>query len=270
MLTSTPSPVLLLDVDGVLTDRHACPNDDVLNSVVEFARRKWHVALITGRSRSWLARTILPRFPSDDSTALESLMFVGEHGLIRGWGVDTSEWTVDEDKRLPDPLRLELRSSVERSWAHEIVEWDATKECVATFELRHEIASSLSRDVATQALDEVLGICQRTVDNLAPRPEVLKATYAVDVIPKGISKAGAAKWVLNVIKQDRCCEVHVFGDSPGDAVMVQGCHDAGFKRVTFYWLGEGAPPEVHSSEFVQPPRSYDQGARWALEKLKVS
>jgi hypothetical protein len=253
---------MLVDVDGVLTDRDARPDAAAIALVVAAAERGATVTLVTGRSRTWLETMILPHVHGTPR-----LRMAAEYGAVHADGLG-APWRPEVRFDVPTDMRQSLADLATAEGRGRYLEWDATKEHMATVEARHgDPADDGHRDGTRQAL----GDYQHDAEQLAlPRGyRVTRATYAVDVTAHGLTKRVGAEWALEQLVSvgSSATGVVVLGDSGGDVVMARAAVECGFRGVWFVWLGEAEMPSVNGAVMIRPSSPFGDGTREALGAL---
>ena len=260
---------LVLDVDGVLTDRYARPDVAVLRELVAELSRGTAVGLVTGRSRSWLAANILDLLSGfvTDARVAARLALACEFGAIYGRGVLPDRWAVAGPcvpRALAEAVRGRLGAFAD------LLEWDATKECIATLEARHAQTKRRGPDATAAALS---GFGAAIEPLLATADCVTRtSTYTLDVLPAALSKRVGARRVIDLLREEANLEsAVVLGDSPGDVEIAEQALAEGLRDVVFVWLGEGdqplPPPTVR---LVRPQRPYSRGALLYLRSMRAA
>ncbi|KKK39725.1 hypothetical protein WQ57_00010 [Mesobacillus campisalis] len=255
----------MFDVDGVLTDELARPDDEVLRLIEKLNEQEEQLAFITGRSRQWLAESVFTKI--DPSQDWSDLYCVAEHGAIKGKGLNIETWKLDQEFVIPDEIKDELYKVSENQEFKGLIEWDDTKESMGTVESVHGEAGD---DVHLEKTREALRKYAEKAGEIAGKhnKKVVVSTYGVDVTPPNLSKKIGAKWVLAEISFEQQ-PVYVFGDSKSDLVMAETAIDCGAKEVTFFWVGDGGIPkggthEIQSKHSTEP---FAAGTKEFLKKL---
>jgi hypothetical protein len=260
---------MLVDVDGVLTDRDARPDGAAIGLLVDAVRRGALVALVTGRSKTWLDRQILPHVRShmaDTGPEALRLWLAAEYGAVHAVGLD-APWDHDWRFSVPQDLRAALNDLATAPTRSRFIEWDASKERMATVEACHGASDDHEHRSRTQEmLDAYFDDAQRLAVHRGFN--VVRATYAVDVTPPGLTKRVGAEWALQQFASSRACaNVVVLGDSGGDVDMARAALDRGIANVTFMWLGESAAPSLHGAALIQPAAPFGAGTQELLSSL---
>ncbi|WP_053362846.1 HAD hydrolase family protein [Bacillus sp. FJAT-27251] len=258
----------MFDVDGVLTDELARPDEEVLRLIEKLNEQEEQLAFITGRSRQWLADNVFTKL--DSSLDWSGLYCVAEHGAIIGKGPNIETWTLDQDFVTPDKVKDELYHISQNQEFKGLIEWDDTKESMATVESVH---GEPGDDDHLKKTSGALKKYAEKVREIAGKHDkkVVVSTYGVDVIPPDLSKKIGAIWVLGQasFKQQ---PVYVFGDSKSDFVIAETASGCGADEVTFFWVGEGDIPESESNEIQSknPSEKFAAGTEEILKKLLSS
>ncbi len=253
--------IYMFDVDGVLTDENAKPDQDAVNMIEKLAKEGHILSFVTGRSRGWLGDNLFPLFDRDIDWS--SLYCVSEHGAIKGRGTDISSWELDEEYVISDEVKEKLHEVSQKENYDGLIEWDHTKESMGTVEAVHGDPGdkehlNKTRKALREYADDV-----ETISSESGNKTVV-STYGVDVIHPDLSKKIGAEWIIEEINS--ADEVFVFGDSSGDIVMAVTARDKGLENITFHWVGEGETPEENNITSVSSSHSYSEGTKEILEK----
>ncbi|MGM0843395.1 MAG: HAD-IIB family hydrolase [Bacillota bacterium] len=255
----------IFDVDGVLTDEHARPSDEVLHIIEKLHKQNEQLAFITGRSRKWLADHIFPSLNQDQDWS--GLFCVAEHGAIKGKGPDVGEWELDENFVVPDEVKEKLLKIAHKKDYEGLIEWDDTKESMGTVESVHGDPGDKEHLKKTQ---EALKAYSKEAEEVADQfgKKVVVSTYGVDVVPPNLSKKVGAEWVFSQASvEDQ--PVYVFGDSQGDLIMAETARQCGAEDVTFFWVGDGDAPESKDDHITikSSNENFASGTLEVLDKL---
>ena len=260
--------ILLLDVDGVLTDEFARVDAEVIRLLVDLITRGTRVALISGRSRVWIEERIVPSLldaATDPSaqTRLERIVIAAEMGAVCRVGVAGGEWQMDRRYRIRPELRSTLRRLCEAECFAPFLFWDGTKDVIATVEAR---ADTVQRERAFQSLVDFEATAGAIAAPYGCR--AARSTYTLDVLPLDLSKEVGARFALRqMLRKGEAPTVLVLGDSHGDILMATSAREAGLERVRFVWLGEGPAPEAMGVAVCSAPLPYAHGTRRVLSAL---
>lgn len=236
--------MLLLDVDGVVTDRYARVSAPVVRELLRLSRSGVKMAFVTGRSEKWLRRNLMGRF----GKGITRMLFLCEFG------------SVVVGRRRPKramPARyVKAAKAIAAKFA--AMKYDNTKETMISME------ADMSRPGAEAQLESALRMLNSMVKG-DERFRVLRSTYAVDVLRKGIGKKGAALFALREFGGRDAKRMVVIGDSEADLEMaLPGC--------AFYFVGDnrtGVPkPAGKNFRFIVTRKKFSEGALAVLEKLK--
>ncbi|MBN8210730.1 HAD family phosphatase [Bacillus sp. NTK071] len=251
----------MFDVDGVLTDENARPDQDSVKMIEKLAEAGHVISFVTGRSRGWLGDNLFPLFRDDLDWS--SLYCVSEHGAIKGRGTDISSWNLDDHYVVTNEVKEQLYDVSQKDDYNGLIQWDQTKESMGTVEAVHgdpEDKEHLNK--TRQALSDYADEIESIATNSGNKTVV--STYGVDVIHPDLSKRIGAKWILEKISKPE--EVFVFGDSGGDIVMAVTARDHGLSNITFHWVGEGDAPHEENITTVASSNSYSEGTKELLRK----
>lgn len=254
----------IFDVDGVLTDELARPDQEVLRAIGRLHKKEEQVAFITGRSRKWLADNVFPAL--DASLDWSSLYCVAEHGAIKGKGPDINSWKLDRDFVIPEKVKKELYKISRKPEYEGLIEWDDTKESMGTVESVHgEPGDEEHLEKTRKALKDYVEEAKKVAEEHGKK--VVISTYGVDVTPPDLSKKIGAKWVLNQVS-DQNQNVYVFGDSKSDLVMAETAKQCGIKEVHFFWVGDGNEPDNSPNIVLKSSaKKFASGTKEFLEEL---
>ncbi|MGD6802389.1 HAD-IIB family hydrolase [Rossellomorea aquimaris] len=252
----------IFDVDGVLTDEHARPSEEVLHTIEKLHKQNEQLAFITGRSRKWLADHIFSSLNQEEDWS--GLFCVAEHGAIKGKGPDIDKWELDKDFVVPDEVKEELLKISQKQDYDGLIEWDHTKESMGTVESVHGDPGDEEHLKKTQ---KALKAYSKEAEEVADKHDkkVVVSTYGVDVVPKDLSKKIGAEWVFGQASAEGK-SVYVFGDSHGDFIMAETARQCGAEDVTFFWVGDGEPPESQD-DHISIKSADGNFARGTLEVL---
>ncbi|RIW28827.1 HAD family phosphatase [Bacillus salacetis] len=253
----------IFDVDGVLTDEHARPSNDVLNIIERLHGQDHQLAFITGRSRKWLEENIFSSLSENQDWS--GLYCVAEHGAIKGKGPDINSWELDDDFVISDEVNDELKQISKKNDYDGLIEWDDTKESMGTVEAVHGDPGDEEHLEKTR---KALKAYSKEAEKIAGKynKKVVVSTYGVDVVPPDLSKKVGTKWVFEQTSLNGK-QVYVFGDSQGDFIMAETARKSGAEEVTFFWVGEGDAPET-DDEKISIERSDGNFAEGTAEILK--
>ena len=251
----------MIDVDGVLTDQNARPDEDVVKMIKQLAKDGHILSFVTGRSRGWLSDYLFPLF--DDEIDWSSLYCVTEHGAIKGRGTTISSWDLDEKYVISDEVKEKLYKVSQKETYEGLIQWDQTKESMGTVEAVHGDPDDKEHLKKTR---ESLQAYADDVESIASESgnKTVVSTYGVDVIHPDLSKKIGATWIINEIESAE--EVFVFGDSHGDMVMAVTAREHALENITFYWVGEGEKPEEENVKTISSNNAYSEGTKEILEK----
>ncbi|WP_421382350.1 HAD-IIB family hydrolase [Bacillus salacetis] len=255
----------IFDVDGVLTDEHARPSEEVLHIIEKLYKQNEQLAFITGRSRQWLAENIFTSLSEDLDWS--SLYCVAEHGAIKGKGPDIHTWQLDPDFVIPDKVKDELYKISKKREYKGLIEWDDTKESMGTVESVHgDPGDEEHLEKTRKALKAYSEEAKEVADK--NNKKVVTSTYGVDVVPPDLSKKVGVQWVVDQVSLNDN-PVNVFGDSQGDFIMAETARQYHAEDVTFFWVGDGDPPETEDDQITikSSSESFAGGTREILKSL---
>jgi len=252
---------IFLDCDGVVTDRNARVDADVMFEAHRLALAGKKVAFVSARSLTWMNANLVPaleRFnPSEEERS--RIFFVAEMGarwisFSRGGSLQG-----EMAGAVPASVRAEMKASLAKWY---LLFFDEAKESMAAVEVRHDRAAS-SRQSMEEAQRQ-LGEAEAAFTARYPKFNVIRTLYAVDVMSKGAGKAGAVARALELAGAVR--EAVVVGDSPADLGMGAELDRRGIP-LTFYYVGEREPGSV-PFKLVKTKEKYSRGALEALRGVR--
>ena len=264
--SATARPLLVSDVDGVITDGFAVVDHRVLEHLAHLARHGWSLALVTGRSHDWLSREILaPLRALLPSELHETVIAACELGAVVSTCAAESPVEV-RGPGLPDATREQLRALADEPAFAELLEWDATKHCLACVEVRHAVARVAGPDAVDAAL---AGYAARAGEIVAGLDALVRrTTFAVDVGPRGLTKHLGTRAVLRPGAGEPSVAI-ALGDSDGDREMAEELSEQFTAPVVFAWVGDAPPPALPQDvELIRTPGMYAEGALEALGILQ--
>lgn len=244
--------ILLIDVDGVVTDRYARVSVPVVRELLRLSGAGVKIAFVTGRSERWLRGNLMGKM---GKRRKRDMLFLCEFG------------SVVVGKRLPKsamPARY-VKLAKKIAGAFPTIEYDDTKETMI----------SMEADMARAGAEGQLEAAGRMLDSMVKgdgRFRVLRSTYAVDVLRRGVGKRNAARFALKEFGGRNGKRIVVIGDSAADLEMaLPGC--------TFYFVGEKTPGTGvknfarkgftrNGAKLIFTRKKFSEGALAVLEKLK--
>lgn len=254
--------LFLFDVDGVLTDAAARPDGDAISLVAGLGRRGARLGFVTGRSRTWIERRLVPLLAVEIGADWKpGALLAAEMGALVKRGLNADDWVVRSEYVVPEACRSTLEAGCDNPGLSPYLEWDGTKEATATAEARHKPGDDQHTARTRAALAEY-EIWARPVA-AAHGCRAAMSTYALDVLRRSLSKRVGAGWVLDAASVSGV--VHVFGDSPGDVAMAEEAVERGL-AATFTWLGVGQPPTC-PVPVTRPANPHAVGTREALGRF---
>lgn len=263
----TKDLMLLVDVDGVVTDEHARVDRQLIAMLLKLAQAGAGLAFISGRSRRWLEAQLGDEVIGAASGSLRFQVSVAaEMGALRRGRTTGHQWEVPPEHAVPAALRARLLPLLKTHSLANLVEWDATKEATATFESIHRPDVPGHAEHARQALASLLPDCQRLAAEYRCRAAM--STYALDVLAPNLSKAVGTSFALEDIGGDPE-HILVLGDSAGDVVMAETAHELlPSARVDFAWVGRGTPPLLPPGVgLITAPELHASGTKAVLTRL---
>lgn len=261
---SQPTPLLVSDVDGVLTDADAVPSLDVIERVAELVRRGWSLGLVTGRSHAWLDREVLAHLRARLPVEVHQQIAVAcEFGGVLGTCAAGSSVEL-RGPAVPPWVRAPLEALAAEPRFAPLLEWDATKACGAGVEVRHAVAQGALAHDGDAALD---AYAERAAALVAGADcAVRRTTFAVDVTSRRLTKHDGTRSVLARLVAAPAMAFAI-GDSDGDAEMAEELAASLDVPVAFAWVGPSEPPPLPGGVAVL--RTEAHFARGALEALDM-
>jgi hypothetical protein len=261
-------PLLLVDVDGVVTDEHARVDVDVVRRFVALFEAGVRAAFITGRSRAWLEQHLMPALRECGADlSSPSLVFAAEMGALRRGRRTGGAWRLSPEHAVGPELRSKLIPLVEREGLEGLVEWDATKEATATFESIHRPEMPGHAQRARDALASLLPHCSALAEPYGCRAAM--STYALDVLAASLSKRVGATFAFEELRAGTDELVVVLGDSAGDLIMANAAQELDAAQVEFHWFGRGPAPDAGSLRVVPASVPHADGTRLILQQLQA-
>ncbi len=237
--------ILLLDVDGVVTDRYARVSTPVVRELLRLARSGVKIAFVTGRSEKWVRKNLIGRFGKRNP---RQVLFLCEFG------------SVVVGKRRPKramPARY-VKAAKTIAANFPALKYSNSKETMI----------SMGADMSSPGAETQLEAARRMLKSMVKgdgRFRVLRSTYAVDLLRSNVSKRTAALRALREFGGRTGKQIVVIGDSEADLEMaLPGC--------TFYFVGDGLRKKKNfirrSYRFTVTRKKFSEGALLVLEKLK--
>jgi hydroxymethylpyrimidine pyrophosphatase-like HAD family hydrolase len=252
------------DVDGVLTNLKAEPNEDVLRLTAKLGAEQ-PFCYITGRAAAWLEKNITPTLTEAYKERSPYFSLLGaECGSIRLLFDTDKGWRREYASDL-EPLEPELRQQVEAAMKRiPGVMFDYDKEMMISVEADHSL-----RDSEPEVVEQALEKTARFLQDIADRHEhvdYLKTTYASDIVPKGLNKAYGTRMVLEHLDFTPA-HVHLLGDSISDLLLADPLIDQGIPY-TLHFVGDekkltAEQTKRYTIEITE--QRYDAGTREVLE-----
>lgn len=245
--------ILLLDVDGVVTDRYARVSMPVVLELLRLSRSGVKMAFITGRSERWVKDNILEKIPK---TARKGILFLCEFGSV-----------VVGRKQNPVSMPAKyVRKSKRIAKMFPTLKYDSTKKTMISVE------GSLWAEGGEEQLAKSEKLLREMVKGDG-RFRVLRSTYAVDVLDRRVGKGKAARFALRkfgalspiYVTMGEGGGAHgrrvvVLGDSAADIDMaVPGC--------IFYYVGPGKPKGGKDFRMIVTRKKFSGGALSILKKM---
>lgn len=239
--------ILLLDVDGVVTDRYAMVSRPVLLELLRLSGLGVKMAFVTGRSEKWLKKNMTgivgQRHPS--------ILFLCEFGSV----------IVGKPRKAKGMPKRYVKTARGIAGMFPAINYDHTKKTMISME------AEMSRPGAEAQLEAARRMLSSMI-NGDGRFRVLRSTYAVDVLRRDVSKRHAARFALREFgwRNNGKTKVTVIGDSAADLEMAMpGC--------AFYFVGDRrrvvpAMPGRKNFKLVITRKKFSEGALAILKKLK--
>ncbi len=233
----------MLDVDGVLTDEHARPNDEAIALLARLAEHH-PISMVTGRGAGWLAQNILGSLSEHFLTSppFGNPVCCAEYGgVLFRWNGEVWKHEVNTDfAPIPGDIRTEIKKRVKNIRG---VFFDTDKQIMVSIEAEHTLKKT-EPDIVTNGLTEAQEMLKAyATSTLGYR----RTTYVCDLIVR--SKQGAwmdkeygAHQVLNRLTGTPTY-AQVIGDSLSDFQMADAFlqHQIPF---TFHYVGDKNSPEL--------------------------
>lgn len=255
----------IADVDGVLTDARARPN----NNVIALSAKIGHTspfAYVTGRSARWLEDHIIPVLEDvyRASPPCFSLLCAEYGGVLLRY--DHGVWSKEEDSKFSaiGVLRSEARLRIAEIPG---VFFDESKDIMVSVEARHDLRERAHEDVerGLARAEEVL----KELAQVDPMLEYQRTTYACDLVPRGMNKAYGADRVLSLLGV-RPSRAELFGDAPSDFGLAEPFVREGIPYTVNY---VGKPEKLGEKELchpiVIPSGHYDLGMLELLASMST-
>lgn len=237
----TKPDILLVDVDGVVTDRYARVSAPVIRELLRLARSGVKMAFVTGRSEKWLRKNRIVKIGQNNAQVL----FLCEFGsVIAG----------RRPVKGAMPAKY-VKTAKAIAGMFPAIEYDDTKETMI----------SMEADMSRPGAEEQLMAARKMLDSMVKgdgRFKVLRSTYAVDVLRRDVGKRGAALFALREFGGRNGKRIVVIGDSAADLEMAR-------PDCAFYFVGEGLPKKARKNNFrlIVTRKKFSDGALAVLRKL---
>lgn len=252
---------LLLDCDGVVTNKRAQVDQKVIFEAYRLAHAGKKVAFVTGRSLDWLLRNVIPEIERLSPAASEKsrFFFIGECGnrwaAFSGTGVTTGS---DDSHSISEQARLLIKNEIER---FPYLFFDQTKESFASLEIRHNrLVSADAEHEAQRQLEEARAFFTAKFPQLA----ATRTLYAVDVMRKGVGKGSGAKRALEMMGS--VSSALIIGDSEIDLEMGEELQRSGI-GFEYYHVGESVLPKT-LFQVKRSERHYSEGTLEILRNIR--
>ncbi len=237
--------ILLLDVDGVVTDRHAVVSRPVLLELLRLSGLGVKMAFVTGRSEKWLKKNMT----SMVGQRRPSILFLCEFGSV----------IVGKPTKTEGMPKRYVKTARGIAGMFPAINYDHTKKTMISMEAD---MTRLGAEAQLEAARKMLS----SMINGDGRFRVLRSTYAVDVLRRDVSKRHAAAFALREFGGRNGKRIVVIGDSAADLEMaIPGC--------AFYFVGDRrmvapAMPGRKNFKLVITRKKFSEGALAILKKLK--
>lgn len=235
--------VLLLDVDGVVTDRYARVSAPVVRELLRLARSGVKIAFVTGRSEEWLKKNMTGIVRQQTP----SLLFFCEFGSV----------IVGKPTKARGMPKRYVKTAHGIAGLFPAMNYDHTKKTMI----------SMEADMTRPGAEEQLMAAKKMLGSMIKgdgRFRVLRSTYAVDVLRMEVGKRGAVRFALREFGGKNGKRIVVIGDSAADLEMaLPGC--------VFYFVGENEGlPKKNNFKFklTVTRKKFSDGALAILKKLK--
>jgi len=234
----------LFDVDGVIThpEQKRITEPQILDEIIKRLQKGEPVALVTGRSLSWMIERVIDPLERkvSDKSLLQNFFGVGEKGGAWVTFVDGKRQEfVDKDISVPLDLQDDVRKIVETEFG-DLMFYDDSKKTMISVEMKDGVTVSQfgpHQQRLSERLRELLGRRHLT-KNLRIDP----TRIATDIENKNVGKAFGALKVLEWLKTHhlRPQQFIAFGDSLSDLEIAREIHQQGWP-VDFVFVG---PEEI--------------------------
>lgn len=231
----------LFDVDGVITHsaKKKITEPKILDEMIKRLQKGEPIALVTGRSNSWMIRQVIKPLESKapNTEILKNFIGVGEKGAT---------WTVFENgnlKKFVDKnfvIPKEIEKEVKELIASKFSKWmflDETKETMISVEMKDGLNISDFTPYQRQ-MDKILEEILENHD-VEKQHKIISSRIATDIQDKRVGKDYAAQKVLKWLKSQ---EIEIkkficFGDSAQDLDMAKYIFEQGLP-IEFVFVGE--------------------------------
>jgi hydroxymethylpyrimidine pyrophosphatase-like HAD family hydrolase len=216
----------LFDIDGVLTDPEAkrITKPEIFDELASRLQKGEPLGFNTGRSTDFIIKAVLNPLEERigaNRILLQNLFAVGEKGGV--WiKYDTNgsrETHIDEQFKIPQILKEEVKKLVSQPPYSEMMFYDETKQTMISIELNSGKKIEEFKTIQQQLSEAVNGVILQL--NLLDNYRVEPARIAIDIENKLVGKALGAKKFVSLLQERKIDpeEYICFGDTASDYDM---------------------------------------------------
>ena len=266
--TSTPNPVYVFDLDGVITDaKNSQVDTAVVERMYELLARGVYVAVNTGRSYEWVEQALVRRLQAhNNSDIFKRFITVCEKGgETVSWhkgvaSLQTSEFALSHEAYAITQAVFDENQAVLQSMF-----WDASKRTMATVEK----VPSANLEVFHEQEQVLVALLTKALTDHDARID--KTNIAVDVESPAAGKYAGGQLVYNwvyAVEPNLAASFVSIGDSISDYEMARYFAEQGAAS-TFVYVGVPTNNIKHHDDvdFVVTTNQFAQGA---LEYLNAA
>lgn len=260
-MQTTPQPIYVFDLDGVITNPADSRVDEgVVGAMYQLLADGYCLTVNTGRSFEWVEENLISRLVTErpDDLFRKFIVICEKGGETVRW--QAGRWAMQSSQfALPPEVYAKTKEIFDRCAGNlPTMFWDATKRTMATIE-KHPQANldtfHAERQELVEALSNGLQGYQVRID---------ATTIATDVESMLAGKHAGAELIYHWAKAMTSDEVSYIciGDSVSDYEMARYFADQGVK-VTFVYVGRSTDTIDHHAKvaFVATDAQYSAGTR---------